>query len=172
MRSFHFARSRSGSLLLTVLLSLAWHVPAAQATALKFDGTDDYVQTPLSVVPRDGTVEAWFKTTSNVRQAIFASYTGGEFRLEVNYRPGTAGNTPGVLGVNVLFGTLVAYIDIGAGMYDGAWHHVAFAWVGGSPGTIRIYWDGQEKAVTYGFLTATGPATPRVRVSIPSAGKA
>ena len=116
---------------------------------LVFDGKDDYVQTPLSNVPKDGTVEAWVKTTSNVRQSVFSSLTGGEFRLQVNYKPGTAGNSPGFLGVNVRFGTLVAYTDIGKVLYDGSWHHVAFVWEGGTPGTIRIYWDGQEKTVTY-----------------------
>jgi hypothetical protein len=118
--------------------------------ALEFDGADDYVETPLSDVPANGTVEAWVKSTSEARQAVFSSHGGEEFRLHLNYRPGTGGNSPGVLGLNVRYGTLRAYADIGSNIYDGSWHHVAFAWEGGSPGTIMAYWDGQEKPVTYG----------------------
>jgi hypothetical protein len=117
--------------------------------ALEFDGIDDYVESPISDVPMDGTVEAWVKTISETRQAVISSHGGEEFRLHLNYRPGKGGSSPGVLGLNVLFGTFTAYTDIGSQMYDGSWHHVAFVWEGASPGTIRAYWDGQEKAVTY-----------------------
>ncbi|MHC4593794.1 MAG: LamG-like jellyroll fold domain-containing protein [Planctomycetota bacterium] len=117
--------------------------------ALEFDGIDDYVETPISDVPMDGTVEAWVKTVSEARQAVISSHGGEEFRLHLNYRPGKGGSSPGVLGLNVLFGTFTAYTDIGSQMYDGSWHHVAFVWEGASPGTIRAYWDGQEKTVTY-----------------------
>jgi len=206
--------------MLAVFLSVVCHllaaVPVAYAVdnyALAFDGTDDYVETPISDVPADGTVEAWVKTTSNARQArlprvsnagegTYAGWYGGqarlprvsnagegtsegwydgqarlprvsnagegtsegwydgqavisshggtqEFRLHLNYQPGKAGNSPGVLGLNVRFRTLTAYTDIGAEMYDGSWHHVAFVWEGASPGNIRAFWDGQEKPVTY-----------------------
>lgn len=118
--------------------------------ALEFDGQDDYVQTPISAVPKDGTVEAWVKTVSNAREAVFSSYGDNqEFRLHVNYQPGKAGNSPGFLGLNVRFRTLTGYTEIGSQMYDGNWHYVAFVWEGASPGTIRAYWDGQEKPVTY-----------------------
>jgi len=133
--------------------SLLMAMPVANAAAgyaLEFDGADDYVETPLSDVPANGAVEAWVKTTSNVRQAVFSSHGGEEFRLHLNYRPGTGGDSPGVLGLNVRYGTLRAYADIGSSIYDGAWHHVAFVWEGGSPGTIMVYWDGQKKVITYG----------------------
>ena len=118
--------------------------------ALEFDGQDDYVQTPISDVPKDGTVEAWVKTTSDVRQAVFSSYGDSqEFRLHINYQPGKAGNSPGFLGLNVRFRTLTGYTEIGSEMYGGNWHYVAFVWEGESPGTIRAYWDGQEKSVSY-----------------------
>ncbi len=133
----------------------AQSVPGVGGSALEFDGVDDYVETPLSDVPKSGTVVAWVNTTiSNVRQAVISSHNSEEFRLHLNYRPGTAGATPGFLGVNVLFGTFTAYTDIGSEMYDGSWHHVAFVWEGESPGTIRAYWDGQEKPVTYGDQNA------------------
>jgi hypothetical protein len=118
--------------------------------ALEFDGIDDYVETPISDVPVNGTVEAWVKTVSNAREAVISSHGGTqEFRLHLNYQPGKAGSSPGVLGLNVRFRTLTAYTDIGSEMYDGSWHHVVFVWEGASPGTIRSYWDGQEKPVTY-----------------------
>jgi len=143
-----------------VLVALVWAwsllmaMPVANAAggyALEFDGTGDYVETPLSDVPKDGTVEAWVRTTvSDTRQAVISSHGGDqEFRLHLNYRPGQGGATPGVLGLNVRFRTLEAFTDIGGEMYDGSWHHVAFVWEGESPGTIRAYWDGQEKAVTH-----------------------
>ncbi len=133
----------------------AQSVPGVGGSALEFDGVDDYVETPILDVPVDGTVEAWVNTAiSNVRQAVISSHNGEEFRLHLNYRPGTGGATPGFLGLNVLYGTLTAYTDIGGEMYDGSWHHVAFVWEGASPGTIRAYWDGQEKSVTYGSQNA------------------
>jgi hypothetical protein len=140
------------AVLLSVLCSLFTAIPTASGGyALEFDGVDDYVETPITDVPRDGTVEAWVNTTiSDVRQAVISSHNGEEFRLHLHYRPGTGGATAGFLGLNVLYGTLTAYTDIGSEMYDGSWHHVAFVWEGGSPGTIRAYWDGQEKTVIYG----------------------
>jgi hypothetical protein len=133
----------------------AQSVPGVGGSALEFDGVDDYVETPILDVPVDGMVGAWVKTaTGDVRQAVISSHNSEEFRLHLNYRPGTGGPTPGFLGLNVLYGTLTAYTDIGSEMYDGSWHHVAFVWEGASPGTIRAYWDGQEKAVTYGSQNA------------------
>jgi len=133
----------------------AQSVPGVGGSALEFDGVDDYVETPITDVPVDGTVAAWINTTlGDVRQAVLSSHNSEEFRLQLNYRPGTGGATPGFLGLNVLYGTLTAYVDIGSEMYDGSWHHVAFVWEGASPGTIRAYWDGQEKAVTYGSQNA------------------
>jgi len=127
----------------------AQSVPGVGGSALEFDGVDDYVETPILDVPVDGTVEAWVNTAiSDVRQAVFSSHNNEEFRLQLHYRPGTGGPTPGFLGLNVLYGSLAAYTDIGSEMYDGSWHHVAFVWEGASP-TIRAYWDGQEKPVTY-----------------------
>ncbi len=127
----------------------AQSVPGVGGSALEFDGVDDYVETPILDVPVDGTVEAWVNTAiSDVRQAVISSHNNEEFRLHLNYRPGTGGATPGFLGLNVLYGSLAAYTDIGSEMYDGSWHHVAFVWEGASP-TIRAYWDGQEKPVTY-----------------------
>jgi hypothetical protein len=127
----------------------AQSVPGVGGSALEFDGIDDYVETPILDVPVDGTVEAWINTAiSDVRQAVFSSHNNEEFRLQLHYRPGTGGPTPGFLGLNVLYGSLAAYTDIGSEMYDGSWHHVAFVWEGASP-TIRAYWDGQEKPVTY-----------------------
>ncbi len=127
----------------------AQSVPGVGGSALEFDGVDDYVETPITDVPVDGTVAAWINTTSgDVRQAVFSSHNSEEFRLQLNYRPGTGGPTRGFLGLNVLYGSLAAYTDIGSEMYDGSWHHVAFVWEGASP-TIRVYWDGQEKPVTY-----------------------
>ncbi|MCH8194105.1 MAG: discoidin domain-containing protein, partial [Planctomycetes bacterium] len=127
----------------------AQSVPGVGGSALAFDGVDDYVETPLLDVPEDGTVEAWVNTSvSDVRQAVISSHNGEEFRLHLNYRPGTGGATPGFLGLNVLFGSLAASTDIGSEMYDGSWHHVAFVWEGASA-TIRAYWDGQEKPLTY-----------------------
>jgi hypothetical protein len=123
---------------------------AADGYALEFDGTDDYVETPLSDVPANGTVEAWVKSSSEARQAVFSSHGGDqEFRLHLNYQPGRGGSSPGILGLNVRYRTLSGYTDIGSEMYDGAWHHVALVWEGESPGTIRVYWDGQEAPVTY-----------------------
>jgi hypothetical protein len=118
--------------------------------ALEFDGVDDYVETPISNVPMNGTFEAWIRTTSQDREAVISSYGGDqEFRVHLNYQPGKSGSSPGILGLNVRFRTLTAYVGIGEEMYDGSWHHVAFVWEGDNPGTIRSYWDGQEKAVTY-----------------------
>ena len=133
----------------------AQSVPGVGGSALEFDGADDYVETPITDVPVDGTVAAWINTTlGDVRQAVFSSHNSEEFRLQLNYRPGTGGPTRGFLGLNVLYGSLTAYSDIGSEMYDGSWHHVAFVWEGASPGTIRAYWDGQEKPVTYGSQNA------------------
>jgi len=133
----------------------AQSVPGVGGSALEFDGVDDYVETPITDVPMDGTVEAWVKTIhGDVRQAVFSSHNSEEFRLQLHYRPGTGGATPGFLGLNVLYGTLTASTDIGSEMYDGSWHHAAFVWEGASPGTIRAYWDGQNKPVTYGNQNA------------------
>jgi len=137
------------------IINGAQSVPGVGGNALEFDGVDDYVETPILDVPVDGTVEAWVNTAlGDVRQAVISSHNSEEFRLQLNYRPGTGGPTPGFLGVNVLYGSLTAYADIGSEMYDGSWHHAAFVWEGASPGTIRIYWDGQEKPVTYGSQNA------------------
>jgi len=137
------------------IINGAQSVPGVGGNALEFDGVDDYVETPILDVPVDGTVEAWVNTAlGDVRQAVISSHNSEEFRLQLNYRPGTGGPTPGFLGVNVLYGSLTAYTDIGSEMYDGSWHHAAFVWEGASPGTIRIYWDGQEKPVTYGSQNA------------------
>jgi hypothetical protein len=133
----------------------AQSVPGVGGSALEFDGVDDYVQTPITDVPVDGTVMAWVNTIlGDVRQAVFSSHNNEEFRLQLNYRPGTGGPTRGLLGLNVLYGTLTASADIGSEMYDGSWHHVAFVWEGASPGIIKAYWDGQEKPVTYGSQNA------------------
>lgn len=77
------------------IINGAQSVPGVGGNALEFDGVDDYVETPILDVPMDGTVEAWVNTAlGDVRQAVISSHNSEEFRLQLNYRPGTGGPTP------------------------------------------------------------------------------
>jgi len=109
--------------------------------ALKFDGTDDYVEVAhdAALNPTHWTVEAWFKSTGHsgsgsadmgriVTKGIDASNNGyslallnGKLRVDTNG-----------LSTNTLTST--------NNVNDGNWHHGAFVYDGN---TIKLYVDGQ-----------------------------
>src|SRR5690606_38785433 len=97
--------------------------------ALEFGG-EEYIDTGLKDVPTNGTVSAWFKSTSTTRQMIFGTHDPKQFRLALNYKTGTPGTSSGWVGVNVDYPTLSARTNIGPDLYDGNWHHVVFSWDG------------------------------------------
>ncbi|MFH0989347.1 MAG: FG-GAP-like repeat-containing protein [bacterium] len=87
-----------------------------------FNGTSDYIQGTTNLFSfgvNDFTVEAWVKTSSTIRQAIFTTYgseigtymvggtNGGSFDLDINNSQGSTINTSG------------------RKINDGKWHHVA-----------------------------------------------
>lgn len=118
-------------------VALAGHAMADPGSALRFEGTNGYVEVPhhasLNAYPL--TVTAWFRTTNNsaTAQGLVSKYVDGSFngwalfaaggRLRCFfYRPGS--------GVDFTAPTPVA---------DGFWHHAAFVVDGGGG---RLYLDG------------------------------
>ncbi|WNJ17010.1 LamG-like jellyroll fold domain-containing protein [Pontibacter sp. G13] len=122
------------------------------ATALDFDGVDDYVSISASEFPSGGdarTVEAWINTTGS----------GIAFAYGLN--PGF--NAPS-LNMFVSNEGYVSWLTGSAGsdltssttlVNDGAWHHVAFTFDGD---TMKIYVDGALEANKAQVLNTQLPA--------------
>jgi len=112
-----------------------------------FNG-DDYIQTALQYIPPEGTVLAWCITSSSNRQNIAWTLfiSGQHFRFNVNYKPGVPGSSPGYLGVCTKYGVLSGYTYVGNVIYNGEPHFWGFSWKNDE---LRIFFDGEEKPVTY-----------------------
>ena len=117
-------------------------------TALSFDGTNDYVDTGMTSIPEDGTISVWIKTDSQAREMIIGSVGTYTYKFGINYKAGTGGAQIGYVSLMPDYGTLSAYVNIGANLYDGNWHYITGQW-DGSASTIKIYFDGKEQTVAY-----------------------
>lgn len=117
--------------------------------ALDFDGTDDYVLLPGSMInDTSGTISAWVKTTdgvnSIVRHIVYAGSgngdgLGGEQELHLNME-GNSGDPQFFLEATAM-GADVNTNAVGS-LNDGLWHHIVATW----DGNIGIvYQDGQYR---------------------------
>jgi hypothetical protein len=115
--------------------------------ALDFDGTNDYVNlgSQLSFSGFSGlTVSAWFRTTSNSNQVVFAkSRLAAQIaRVWITVDTGVVlanGTDSSGGGVSATFATTFS---------DGAWHFVSAVY---GPSTITLFYDGiQRSSVSYG----------------------
>lgn len=142
-------------LLFSTLLTLAFYQQSEAQTGLKFDGTNDYVQTNYNGIIGSGarTVEAWIKTTSSTSSAQKvitdwgSSATGGRFTLCMlqnnSIRLEVGGNgIPGTVAFN-----------------NGAWHHVAAVFDPSlTSNQVKLYIDGN--------LNASGNLTVAVNTTV------
>ncbi len=101
-------------------------------TALDFDGTDDFVETPLrNLSGSEITIEYWFKgssTQSAVRQQDGTNYiiAGWDDKHVLSNDGGTSNGIP-----------------VGTGAEDGNWHHIAMTWKQNTVNGFVSYLDGQ-----------------------------
>jgi hypothetical protein len=117
-------------------------VAGKRGKALDFDGVDDHValpSTPLFARVSNGTaitISAWFKG-SDIESLVRLQDSGSDFIVfgwtsSGTFAPrvlvSTDGNTTGV--------------DIGGGVLDGKWHHIAFTWEKNTTNGFRVYVDG------------------------------
>jgi hypothetical protein len=129
-------------------------------SSLYFDGTGDYLTTPVLIAPqlfqstRDWTIEFWFNTSSSGTMGIIDTYY-------VNSPPYSG------LIVQLINGTISVY-DGGsnrattATYNNGAWHY--FAWTNAS-GTSRVFINGTN--VTIGGVTSWTTSSNVYRASVP-----
>ncbi|MBL7935112.1 MAG: hypothetical protein JNM51_04805, partial [Bacteroidia bacterium] len=112
------------------------------ASALNFDGANDYVSISFAETGTNITHEFWFKT-SQANQGLFSV-------TDVNPTPGgfdrdlylTSGNINAYVWLG---GSAETITTSGTNYADGNWHHVAHV-VGASVGGQRLYVDGVLKA--------------------------
>lgn len=101
-------------------------------TSLKFDGTNDYVETQLkNMNGSEITIEYWFKgssTQSAVRQQHTSGYIVSGWN-DKHILSNDGGTTGGIL--------------IGASAEDGNWHHIAMTWKQNTTDGFASYLDGQ-----------------------------
>lgn len=101
--------------------------------ALDFDGTDDYLVTPLSRSDYSSiTVAAWFKYEGSVSDSYRAIVAGQSANFFIGKNTGN-GN------IGVQDGAYNSAVAVGTNAWDGNWHHIAYAFSGG---TGTVYLDG------------------------------
>ncbi len=111
------------------------------ASALNFDGTNDYVSIAYAETGTNITHEFWFKT-SQANQGLFSV-------TDVNPTPGGFDRDIYLTGGNInayvwLGGPAETITTSGTNYADGNWHHVAHV-IGTSAGGQRLYVDGVLK---------------------------
>jgi len=136
-----------------------WELDGHIDSALKFDGSNDYVEIDGGedsnnafkgvLGSQSRTVAAWIKVDTDGAGAIVhwgELTSGGRWTLMVNYHVG-AGVT-GALRMSVYYGRIVGTTDL----CDNEWHHVAAVLENdGSPvlEEIKLYVDGAEETISY-----------------------
>ncbi len=135
----------------------------AQAEALNFDGSNDYVSLPTNPVSGDFTIEYWVKTTQT---GGGPQWYGGIGMVDAEYPGVTNDFGTALVGNKFAFGignpdvTIVSSTNIN----DGTWHHVAGTWVM-STGAMSLYVDGVLESTGVG---STNPRNVPTRVTIGS----
>ncbi len=117
---------------------------AVTASALNFDGVNDYVETGANLAElaqADFSMEAWIRTTGSNEAIITCanSNTIWEAGEKCFYVDG--------LGKPTFVGYGNNYILSNISVNNGAWHHVAVVWdyIGSAVGTGKIYIDGVDQ---------------------------
>lgn len=114
------------------------------ASALNFDGVDDYVETGSNITElgyNDFTIEAWIKTTSDDMGILTCQDNNGFWSFgEKCFYIENGGDLHFV-------GHSCDYIHSTYTVNDGNWHHVAVVWdqISGSYGQGQIYVDGIDR---------------------------
>jgi len=107
--------------------------------ALDFDGSNDYIDTGLTALSTDFTIEAWFMyDTQGAYIPIASKHTSsgqGNEAVEFNLQIQTNGNLNFFMGNGTGYGVLID----GGVQAVGTWHHVA---VSSSSGAVTMYLDG------------------------------
>ncbi len=129
-----------------------WHLDKEFGTALSFDGIDDYVAVPDSIIlePANVTAEAWVKRLGSpgTYKYILSKHYGSSWNSYGLYT-GTTG------GLKFYIGTVSGFYpspDPGAGIWDGSWHHIAGTFDGSY---VRLYVDGIEVGTGTGVPLGT-----------------
>ncbi|MEY3869216.1 MAG: hypothetical protein RLZZ338_3107 [Cyanobacteriota bacterium] len=126
-------------------------IPVAGGGTMRFDGVNDYIQTPFKIPSGDEiTIEYWFKGSSlqsAVRQQdgngyIVAGWSAGNLHII-----STDGGTTG--------------ISAGAAATNGSWHHVAMTWKRNTTNGFVSYLDG----VLVAQRTSANVALPNITSS-------
>jgi hypothetical protein len=117
-------------------------------TSVGLNGTTQYVTTTTSVnsLPTQFTLEAWIKTTSATAQTIMSLFspqtgTGAATHMDMELVMTSAGEV--VFAYANASSVIKTVTTSGAGLLDGAWHHIAIVFATG--GTITIYVDTVSK---------------------------
>jgi hypothetical protein len=122
-----------------------WTTAGKRGCALKFDGTDDYVQIAdsSSLDSAGGTSYSygmWIKTTSSANTVLMEKGTNGFFMLQ-----------PVPAGVDLYINTVDTVTGGWSGFRDGRWHHL-FVTYNASSNTATLYKDG----ASIGVVTSAG----------------
>jgi hypothetical protein len=141
----------------------AAHVPGRFDRALHFDGVDSQVLVARSpsLEPASITVEAWVRAPTSPGSFRYVMSNGANGCLVPSY--GLYTGAGGGLAFVVSAGeesNFTASPNVGAGVWDGAWHHVAGTFDGA---TVRLYVDGTQVGtgtaatlpIAYGLPTST-----------------
>jgi hypothetical protein len=115
--------------------------PGYRGQGFDFNGVDAYVQVPNApdLEPAKVTVKAWVKGTAPGRNAYILS-KGADGETAASYALYT-GASSGLQFYVYDGGAYVQSPDVGTGVWDGAWHHVAGTYDGAF---IRLFVDGVE----------------------------
>lgn len=123
-------------------------------TSVGFNGSTQFVTTSTAVttIGQPFTLEAWIKTTSATTQTIMSleapqTGTGAVTNQDMELIVTSTGE---IKFQYVVVGTVTTVTTSGAGVLDGAWHHIVVSFASG--GTITIYVD----TVSKGSASALG----------------
>ena len=138
-------------------------------SALVFDGSNDYVDTPyIQSNVTAYTIEVWVKTTDAGNMKVFVQDRGSGAGKSLTLGIGTTGGGhggPGKVGFEVDSDSIDIGISSVQTINDGNWHHVVGVWsapvgISISPSQFKIYIDGIETSVTTGSVgSVSSPLT-------------
>ena len=125
-------------------------------SSLYFDGTGDYLSIPdHSDFQFDGdyTVECWFNTSSTAGGAFWSRHSSHAHGLFINRS--TAGKIRWQDDKNGI------YTEVGSGLNDGVWHHIALVRNGSGSNNLKLYIDGtltstQSGSTAQNFVSSLG----------------